>query len=119
MIDLIEKTLAQGGDLEQVRSDLLNQANIDRTNRCNQIEHDYRIAVLIRECLLMEPKGTAGYAIAKGVMNRLHEQYREKTSPTLVRKLKKAAQEEPIKQEREVSKDDRTEEESGQAEATV
>ena len=90
MIELIERTLLNGGDLEQVRLTLLNQANIERHNRNNQIEHDFKIATLVKECLLTEPKGSCGYGCAKGIMNRLQQQYRDRESEKLVRKLMKA-----------------------------
>lgn len=98
MLELIERTLLNGGDLEQARQTLLNQANIDRQNRNNQIEHDFRIATLVMECLLTEPKGSCGYSCAKGIMNRLQQQYRDKENEKVIRKLFKDVREEERKE---------------------
>lgn len=87
MIELFEKTLVKDGDLEQAKTVLLDEANNDRMNRVTQIEHDFRIAVLIKECLIMEPKGSSGYAVSKGIMHRLQEQYRDRESEKTIRKL--------------------------------
>lgn len=99
MIELIERTLLDGGDLEQARLTLLNQANIERQRRNAEIEHDFRIASLIRECLVSEPKGTSGYAVAKGIMNRLKEQYRDRTAEKICRKIMKVEKEEERKEQ--------------------
>ena len=87
MIEPFEQALINGGNLDDVRLTLLNQANIDRLSRNAQIEHDFRIATLIKECLLTEPKGSAGYAVSKGIMNRLKEKYRDTGSEKLCRKM--------------------------------
>jgi hypothetical protein len=96
MIEQFERTLTTGGDLEQARQTLLTQANTDRMNRISEIEHDFRIATLVRECLLTEPKGTGGYAVAKGIMNRLHEQYRNRAAEKLCRQLLKDERKEAL-----------------------
>ena len=82
MLELFEKTLVSGGDLEQARGTLLNQANIDHFETNQRIEHDFKIAVLVRECLTMEPKGSSGYACAKGIVNRLKGKYQ---NPAVIR----------------------------------
>ena len=105
MIELIERTLVNGGNLETAKLTLLNQANEERLNRNAEIEHDYRIALLIRECLLTEPKGSSGYGCAKGVLNRLKEKYRDKASEKLLRSLKREE-----KRDLEVKKDNDSDE---------
>ncbi len=62
------------------------------------IEHDYHIAELIREALLSEPKGSAGYAVSKGIMNRLKEKYRDREGERLVRRLKQTVKHETRKE---------------------
>lgn len=104
MLELFEKTLVSGGDLEQARGTLLNQANIDHFETNQQIEHDFKIAVLIRECLTMEPKGSSGYGCAKGILNRLKGKYQDPAvirAKAIIRKelkeAEKAAREENVK----------------------
>ena len=89
MIELIERTLLNGGDLEEAKQVLLNQVNVERLQRNNAIEHDYRIAVLLKETMLTEPKGSIGYSVAKGVFNRLSEKYRNPANERIARKLRK------------------------------
>lgn len=93
MIELIERTLLNGGNLEEARETLLNQANINRNNQWTQIEHDYKIARLIRECLLIEPKGSAGFSVSKGIISRLREKYRDPENEKIIKKLRKEAKE--------------------------
>ena len=97
MLELFEKTLVYGGDLETARQTLLNEANQERMNRNAMVEHDYKVALLIRECLMTEPRGTAGYAVAKGVMNRIKEKYQDPEANKIVRKLHKTINEEERK----------------------
>lgn len=109
MIELFERTLIDGGDLEQAKMILLNQANNERISRNNQIEHDFKIAYLIRECLMTEPKGSSGYAVSKGIMNRLKGQYRDSDSEKTIRKLMRET-----KKERLVKKSDQVNREEEQ-----
>jgi len=87
MIEEIERVLADGGDLELIRERLRNQAIIERDCRNAQIEHDYRIAVLIRETLQTEPRGTAGYSIAKAIIKRLRLKYEDPDTRSVKREL--------------------------------
>lgn len=102
MIELFEKTLLDGGDLEQARRILMDQIT-NRTFEQRQVtEHDFRVATLVRECLINEPKGTPGYAVAKGIMSRLREKYQDPQSKRLARQLKRDVN----KANREEQKDD-------------
>lgn len=87
MIELFEKTLLNGGSLEVARETLRQQATNEHVIRNNEIEHDYRVCTLIHECLMTEPKGSAGLSVAKGIMTRLREQYRDREGEKLRRKL--------------------------------
>ena len=87
MIELFEKTLLNGGSLEVARETLRQQATNEHVIRNNEIEHDYRVCTLIHECLITEPKGSAGLSVAKGIMTRLREQYRDREGEKLRRKL--------------------------------
>ena len=94
MLELFERTLVYGGDLETARQTLLNEANQERMNRNAVIEHDFKVALLLRECLMTEPRGTAGYAVAKGVINRIKEKYQDPEANKIIRKLHKTIKEE-------------------------
>ena len=119
MIDVIEKTLLNGGDLEAVRINLLNQANNDRINRNAEIEHDYRIALLIQECLTREPKGSAGYSCAKGIMNRLKLKYTDTESQKVIRRLYKDVNKSTRKEQNENDSEERKQAETTNPETIV
>lgn len=107
MIELFERTLVKCGDLETAKTVLLNEANNDRMNRITQIEHDYRIAMLIKECLIMEPKGSSGYAVSKGIMHRLQEKYRDRENEKTVRKLmRETKKEKAVKNSDQVNREE-------------
>lgn len=89
MLEVFERTLADGGDLETAREHLITQANQERINAVSRIDHDYRIAVLLREALLTEPKGSGGYGVAKAVLNRLKKKYHDPEREKFLKKLRK------------------------------
>ena len=115
LLEMFERGLVDGKDLERVRQDLLNQANADRLARVAEIEHDFKIATLVRECLLTEPKGSAGYAVSKGIMNRLNERYRDPVAESTIRKLRREAR----KENRDDNKKGKSSESSGTEQTAI
>lgn len=72
MLPEFEKVIAHGGNLEDCRNQLLRQCESTRQRRLEQIKRDFAEAELIR-CGLEQPKGSPGYAVAKG-MQRWYQQ---------------------------------------------
>ena len=119
MIELIERTLANGGNLDDARQTLLNESNIERQNRNTIIEHDFKIAMLIRECLMTEPKGSSGYAVSKGIMNRLKEKYRDPDADKFLRKIYKTIKDEERKEQQKNDGEERQTGTSGIEESAI
>ena len=119
MLELFERTLLNGGNLETAKQTLLNEANIERQSRNAIIEHDFRIALLIRECLMTEPKGSSGYAVSKGIMNRLREQYKDPDADKFTRKIYKTIKDEERKEQQKSDGEERQTGTSGTEENAI
>ena len=100
MLEQFERALVIGGDLEQARRTLLNEANAERAAKIQQIEHDFRVSVLLREIVTTEPKESAGFKAAKGTLKRLERKYRDPALKKLQRELLKEEQAEAKQEER-------------------
>ena len=74
MLQEFEKVIANGGNLEDCRYQLIRHCESTRQRRLEQIRRDYAEAQLIR-CGLEQPKGSPGYSVAKGMQRWYQQKY--------------------------------------------
>lgn len=74
MIPEFERMIAHGGSLEDCKNQLIRQCESTRQRRLEQIRRDFNEAELIR-IGLEQPKGSPGYAVAKGLQNWYRRKY--------------------------------------------
>ena len=107
-----EIALVHHTDLELTAQQLMRQADVQRNERKQEIEHDLRYAKLIQQALL-EPTGSGIYSIAKAYL----KQFQKRHNPhgdILAHQLKKEAENDQPRKGREETNHESINERTGQ-----